>query len=260
MSSVIIFNSCNSSTDENEIITDPVEQRILLSKITTVYYDNPASPQTSVSTLEYNNQGQLTKTVSSGESSIIEYNSSGKPFKINHYKADGTLDYYSSFGYNGENLTNIKAIYDETSLNRTINYTYSNGKVANSTLCQTENCSNPIISTYTYNGDNITVETSEMSGGISSSSKREYLYDNQLNPYTFTNKYFRIMMGGAYAMSKNNYASEKISYKDSAGNWVQNQQIIYDITYNSAQLPTQVIGKSTSGANYVKHNYEYILQ
>lgn len=257
--SVTLLNSCES-TDENELITDPVEQRILLSKVTTVYYDNPASPQTTVSTLEYNSQGQLSKTVSSGESSVIEYNSAGRPFKINHYKADGTLDYYSSFGYNGENLTNIQAIYDDTSLNRTINYTYSNGKVATSTLCQTTDCSNPFISTYTYNGDNITVETSEMGSGISSSTKREFLYDNQLNPFSFTNKYFRIMMGGAYAISKNNYASEKISFKDSSGNWVQNQQIIYDITYNSAQLPTQVIGKTSSGANYVKYNYEYILQ
>ena len=67
-------------------------------------------------------------------------------------------------------------------------------------------------------------------------------------------------MGGAYALSKNNYASERISYKDSSGNWVQNQQVIYEIQYNSAQLPIQVIGKTTTGANYVKYNYEYIVQ
>ena len=80
MSSVVFFNSCNS-TDEYELITDPVQQRILLSKVTTVYYDNPANPQTTVSTLEYNNQGQLIKTLSEGRSSINEYDSSGKPVK-----------------------------------------------------------------------------------------------------------------------------------------------------------------------------------
>jgi len=259
MSSVVFFNSCNS-TDEYELITDPVQQRILLSKVTTVYYDNPANPQTTVSTLEYNNQGQLIKTSSAGRNSINEYDATGKPVKTDYYKTDGTLEYYALYTYNNDQLQNVKAIYSDTNLNRTINYTYSNGKVATSTLCQTANCSNPSISSYTYNGDNITVETSEMGGTITSFTKNEYLYDNQLNPYTFTNKYFRIMMGGAYALSKNNYASERISFKDSAGIWVQNQNIIYEIQYNSAQLPVQVIGKAANGSNYVKYNYEYILQ
>jgi len=259
MSSVVFFNSCNS-TDEYELITDPVQQRILLSKVTTVYYDNPANPQTTVSTLEYNNQGQLIKTSSAGRNSINEYDATGKPVKTDYYKTDGTLEYYALYTYNNDQLHNVKAIYSDTNLNRTINYTYSNGKVATSTLCQTANCSNPSISSYTYNGDNITLETSEMGGSVSFSTKNEYLYDNQLNPYTFTNKYFRIMMGGAYALSKNNYALERISFKDSAGNWVQNQNIIYEIQYNSAQLPVQVIGKAANGNNYVKYNYEYILQ
>lgn len=259
MSSVIFLNSCESE-DEIEFITDPVEQKILLSKVTTVYYDNPANPETTVSTLEYNNQGQLIKSVSAGRSSTVEYNTAGKPVKTNYYNTDGTIEYYSQYNYNGEELANVKAIYSNADLNRTINYTYNNGKVATSTLCQTTDCSNPIISSYIYNGENITVETSETGGTFSSSSKREYLYDNQLNPFTFTNKYFRIMMGGAYALSKNNYASERISYKDNSGNWVQNQQVIYEIQYNSAQLPIQVVGKTTSGANYVKYNYEYIVQ
>lgn len=259
MSSVLFLNSCESE-DEIEFITDPVEQKILLSKVTTVYYDNPANPETTVSTLEYNNQGQLIKSVSAGRSSTVEYNTAGKPVKTNYYNTDGTIEYYSQYNYNGEELANVKAIYSNADLNRTINYTYNNGKVATSTLCQTTDCSNPIISSYIYNGENITVETSETGGTFSSSSKREYLYDNQLNPFTFTNKYFRIMMGGAYALSKNNYASERISYKDNSGNWVQNQQVIYEIQYNSAQLPIQVVGKTTSGANYVKYNYEYIVQ
>ncbi|MDQ8143837.1 hypothetical protein [Chryseobacterium sp. CFS15] len=259
MSSVVFFNSCNS-TDEYELITDPVQQRILLSKVTTVYYDNPANPQTTVSTLEYNNQGDLSKMKSEGRTSIFEYDTNGKPSKINYYNSAGTLEYYLLYTYSNNELQNTKAIYSNPDFNRTITYTYDNGKVVTSTQCQSANCSNPSLSSYTYNGDNITVETSEIGGTFPSSTKHEYLYDNQLNPYTFTNKYFRIMMGGAYALSKNNYASERISFKDSAGNWVQNQNIIYEIQYNSAQLPVQVIGKAANGSNYVKYNYEYILQ
>lgn len=259
MSSVLFLNSCESE-DEIEFITDPVEQKILLSKVTTVYYDNPANPQTTVANFTYNNQGDLSKMISEGRTSIFEYDTAGKPSKINYYNSAGTLEYYLLYTYSNNELQNTKAIYTNPDFNRTITYTYNNGKVATSTQCQSANCSNPSISSYTYNGENITVETSEIGGTFSLSSKREYLYDNQLNPLTFTNKYFRIMMGGAYAMSKNNYASERISYKDNSGNWVQNQQVIYEIQYNSAQLPIQVIGKTTTGANYVKYNYEYIVQ
>lgn len=259
MSSVVFLNSCESE-DEIELITDPVEQKVLLSKVTTVYYDNPGNPQTSVSNLTYNSQGDLSKIISEGRTSILEYDTAGKPSKINYYNSAGTLEYYLLYTYANNELQNTKAIYTNPDFNRTITYTYNNGKVATSTQCQSANCSNPSISSYAYNGENITVETSETGGTFPSSSKREYLYDNQLNPLTFTNKYFRIMMGGAYALSKNNYASERISYKDNSGNWVQNQQVIYEIQYNSAQLPIQVIGKTTSGANYVKYNYEYIVQ
>ncbi|WP_426473313.1 hypothetical protein [Chryseobacterium balustinum] len=259
MSSVVFFNSC-SDTAEDELITDPLQQKTLLSKVTTVYYDNPASTETTVATFEYNNQGQLIKVLSEGVSSVFEYDPAGKPLKTNYYKTDGTLEYYSLYTYNGEELVNTKAIYSNPDFNRTINYTYNNGKIATSTLCQSANCSNPSTSAYTYNGENITVETSVFGGTFSTSTKHEYLYDNKLNPFTYTNKYFKISIGGAYVLSKNNYTSEKISFKDSAGNWVPNQNVVYEITYNSVQLPTQVIGKSLSGANYVKYNYEYITQ
>lgn len=259
MSSVLCLNSCESE-DEIEYVTDPVEQKILLSKVTTVYYDNPANPQTIVSNLTYSNQGDLSKIVSEGRTSIFEYDTAGKPSKINYYNSAGILEYYLLFSYVNNELQNIKAIYSNPDFNRTTTYTYNNGKVVTSTQCQSANCSNQSISSYTYNEENITVETSETASTISSSKKREYLYDNQLSPFTFTNKYVRIMMGGAYPLSKNNYASERISSKDSSGNWVQDQQVTYEILYNSAQLPTQVFGKTASGANYVKYNYEYIIQ
>ncbi|WP_157676787.1 hypothetical protein [Chryseobacterium sp. T16E-39] len=253
-----IFNSCSS---DNDNANDPSEKRVLLSKITTIYYDNPAQPETTVSTLEYNAQGELVKTLSDGRVSIFEYNN-GKPVKVNYYNADHTLEYYTSFAYNGEQLVNIKAIYSNPNFNRSSTYTYNaNGKLASSTLCQSEDCSHPSISSYTYNGDNISVETYLMGGTISYSNKKEFSYDDQLNPYTNINKYIKIMMEGAYTISKNNYTTEKISYKDNNnGTWIQNQTNTYSIQYNSDHLPVQVIGKQSNGQNYVQYNYEYITQ
>lgn len=259
MSSVVCFNSC-SSTDDNEAINGPSDKKILLSKITTIYYDNPANPETNVASLSYNNQGQLIKTVSEGRTSAFEYDTAGKPVKTNYYKADGSLDYYSSYAYNGDQLVNIKAIYSNPDFNRTITYTYNNGKVATSTLCQSADCSHPSTSSYTYSGDNISVETSVTGGTLPFSHQSVFSYDNKLNPFSYTNKYFRISMGGAYVLSSNNYTMEKMSYKDNAGNWIESQKNTYDIQYNNNQLPTQVIGKEANGNKSVQYNYEYIIQ
>ncbi len=251
----LLLSSC-SNNDENTVITDPVtEPQMLLSKITTVYYDNPSNPETTVSTLEYNSQRRLTKISSDGRSSIFEYDATGKPVKTNYYKPDGTLEYYNTYTYNGDKLEKTMAIYSNPDYNRTINYTYNNGKVVSSILLQPS--SNPITDTYTYNGENISSEIHE-SGGIISGTKREFSYDNKSNPFIHFDKYLKIMMGGAYVLSPNNYISEKISYKTSTGTWIQNQVNTYDIQYNSAQLPTQVIGKDANGNNTVKYNYEYI--
>lgn len=259
MASAVFLNSCGSE-DEIELITDPVEPRILLSKITTVNYDNPANPTTNVANFMYTNQGEISKIVSEGRTSTFEYDAAKKPVKVNYYNSAGNLEYYSTYTYNGDQLAETKAIYSNPDFNRTTTYTYNNGKVMTSTLCQSPTCSSPSVSTYTYNGDNITVEEYIIGGTLSIPSKREYLYDNQLSPYTYVNKYFKISIGGAYVLSKNNYTTERISYKDNAGNWVQNQHIIYEVIYNSAQLPTQVTGRSADGSSYVKYSYEYIIQ
>lgn len=259
MTSVLFLTSCESE-DVINLNNDFVEPKILLSKVTTMFYGNPANPDIDIATFTYNSQGELLKVHSADKSSNFEYDAEGKPVKINYYKADGTLDYYSLYTYNGDQLSTIKAIYSNPDYNRTINYTYENGKVVTYTQCQSVNCTNPSIYTYTYSGDNITVETYITGSSFSPSTKHEYLYDNQLNPFTYTNKYFKVSMSGAYVLSKNNYTTERISYKDGSGNWVQNQHIIYDVQYNSAQLPTQVVGKLSDGTNYVKYNYEYITQ
>ena len=67
-------------------------------------------------------------------------------------------------------------------------------------------------------------------------------------------------MGGAYAMSKNNYITEKISYKDNNGNWIQNQTRNSTIQYNNDKLPTQVVVKDQNGNNVVQYNYEYTIK
>ncbi|WP_454047012.1 hypothetical protein [Chryseobacterium sp. Marseille-Q8038] len=258
MSAVVFLNSC-SSNDDNEGTNNPSEPKMLLSKITTVYYDNPSQPQTSVETLEYNSQGQLIKTSSAYGTSTFEYNN-GKPVKINHYNTNQTLEYYSAFNYNGDQLASVKAIYDtHPDYNRTITYNYNpNGQVISTSLCQSPDCSNPIVDTYAYNGNNISSEISE-GGGSSYSTKVVYSYDDKLNPYTNLNKYIRIMMGRAIVMSPNNYLIEKISYK-SNGTWIQNQTRTSTIQYNSAGLPTQVVSKEANGNLSAQYNYEYITQ
>lgn len=260
ISSVMIFNSC-SSNDDNDT-NESVEKKILLSKITTLYYGDPTNSQTTVTTFEYNNHGALIKVVADGRTAIFEYKDE-KPVKVNYYNANQTLEYYTAFTYNGDKLTNIKAIYTNPNFNRNSTYTYNtNGQLASSTLCQSENCSNPSTTLYTYNGDNISTETNEAGGtiGIYNNTKKEISYDNKLNPYTNINKYLRIMMEGAGNLSKNNYTTEKLSYKDSNGNWIQNQTLTYSMQYNSSQLAIQVIGKEASGANFIQYNYEYIIQ
>lgn len=256
----VFFNSC-SSNDDNEGTNIPSEQpQLLLSKVTTVYYDNPSSPETTVSNLTYNNQKQLTKTFSENRTSTFEYDTTGKPSKTIYYNSDGTLDYYSVYTYNEDQLTDIKAIYTDADGNRTVTYKYNtNGQMISSTLCQNPECSSPGIDTYVYNGNNISSETSTWGGFMTYSNKRDFSYDDKPNPYTNINKYLKIMMGNAYNLSKNNYLVEKISYKDN-GVWVPNQTITYTIQYNSSGLPVQVVGKEANGNLYVQYSYEYITQ
>jgi hypothetical protein len=260
MSSVLFFTGCSSDGESDMPIADPLASPALLSKITTVYYDNPANPETTVATLEYNSQKQLIKTISEGRTAVFEYDTAGKPAKTNYYNPNGTLDYYSIYYYNGGQLTTLKSIYSNPNYNRTITYSYNNGKVTGYTQCQSADCANPSTSSYAYNGENISVETSVSGGPLSFSTKSEFSYDNKLNPFSYTNKYLRTTMGGAYILSLNNYTTEKISYKDNAGNWIPSQNITFEIQYNNLQLPTQVIGKEADGSMSVKYMYEYITE
>ena len=257
MSSAVFFSSC-SSNDDNEGTHTPSGSRILLSKVTTVYYDNPGKPQTSIQNMEYNNQGELIKTWSESGSSKFEY-TNGKPSKATYYMANGTLEYYSVFNYNGDQLSNIKGIYTNPDSNSTITFSYNtNGQLTSSTLCQSPDCFHPMVNTYTYNGDNISSETSETIG-TGFGTKIVYSYDDKLNPYTNFNKYLKFMMGGAYTVSKNNYLTEKISSKNN-GIWEQNQNRTSTIQYNNSGLPVQVVSKEANGNLSAQYNYEYIIQ
>ena len=252
ISGAFLLMNCRS-----EESTEIAEKKMLLSKITTVYYDNPTNPETTISTLNYNDKGELVKNNSEAGNAVFEYDADGKPSKVLYYNNNNTLTYTSVYTYNGEKLTSIKSVYDNPNFNREHAFTYNSlGKVISSKLCQSENCNNPTRNTYTYIEDNISIATNER-GTI---TRWDYLYDDNLNPFHYTNPYLKIMMGGAYAMSKNNYLSESISYKDSDGNWTQNQYITYTFQYNSEKLPTQVVGKDINGNNYVKYEYEYILK
>jgi len=255
-----LLSNCTSK-DDNDFVEEITDKKVLLSKMTTIYYDNPNNPETTVGTLSYNDNGQLTASDSDGRAATFEYDTNGKPTKVNYYKADKTLDYYDVYTYSAEQLTNIKAVYTNPNFNRSTSYTYdSSGKLTGSTMCQSADCTNPYISTYTYSGNNISSESTVSNGIANYSYKNEYSYDDKLNPFTNNSKYIKIMMGGAYTLSKNNYKSSKNYYKSSDGNWVQTRNITYTIQYNDSNLPVKVIGKDANGKNYVQYDYEYITK
>lgn len=257
MGAALLCNSC-SGNDDNDTINNPEPKR-LLSKVTSVYYSNPTQPNTSVVTYNYNSQRQLINVLSQGRTTSFEYDTTGKLSKTNYYNTDGTIAYYTIWTYNGSQLTTIKSIYPDSNNNTTKVYTYNNDKVTATSLCFSSNCTIPSTSSYTYNGDNVSTEIlfSDNIGGAST-IKREFSYDNKINPYSLTNTYFRTYLAGTQFLSQNNYTSEKISRKDSEGNWVQIQHITYEIQYNNAQLPSKVIGKDANGNTLIEYNYEYI--
>lgn len=266
MKNIIIFGSflsmillTNCSGNDSLDIPNTNQSNKVLSKVTITSYDNPSNPQVSTSELIYNN-GRLHKIIlDNGGYSLLEYDTSGKVSKQVYYESNNSVDYNLFYTYNGDQLLNAKAVYTNPTSNRISSYVYNNaGQLVSSTLCQSEPCTNTHKNTYTYNGNNVSIEIWESTSGLSYATKREFTYDNMKNPYTNINKYVRFMMEGAYALSENNYKTEKISYRDNSGVWIENQNITYEIQYNDDQLPTQVLGKEANGSNYVKYNYEYI--
>lgn len=256
LSSVLFFSSC--SGDDDSTPNNPEAQKFL-SKVTTVNYANPSNPNTSVVTFDYSSKKQLIKVSSQGRTTSFEYDTTGKLSKTNYYNTDGTITYYTTYTYNGDQLTTAKAIYPNPNANTTMDYTYNNGKVTATSLCFSSNCTIPSTSSYTYTSDNISTEISfsDHIGG-QSTIKRELSYDNKTNPYSLINNSLRMSIASTQFLSQNNYTSEKISRKDSEGNWVQIQNITYEIQYNSSQLPSKVIGKEANGKTLIEYNYEYI--
>ncbi|UHO39427.1 hypothetical protein H5J24_04795 [Chryseobacterium capnotolerans] len=257
LSSVLFFSSC-SGNDDNDTPNNP-EAKIFLSKVTTVNYTNPSNINTSVVTFDYNSKKQLIKVSSQGRSTSFEYDTTGKLSKTNYYNTDGTSAYYTTCTYNENQLTTIKSIYPDSNGNTTKLYTYNNDKITGTSLCSSLNCTIPSTSSYTYSGDNVSTEISFSDNiGGPFTFKREFSYDNKINPYSLTNTYFRTYLAGTQFLSQNNYTSEKISRKDSEGNWIEIQNITYEIQYNSSQLPSKVIGKEANGKTLIEYNYEYI--
>lgn len=243
MSAVLSFNSC-SSNDDNE----PTGKKILLSKVTTTYADPIVSYLNGTLTMEYNNQGQLVKIHSKEGVSTFEYNN-GKPVKSNNYNPQQQLESYAEFNYSGDRLVGNKMVYTNSENNRTHQYTYNSlGQLASYSICKSPNCSDPSIETYTYNGDNISLRTLKNEGMVN-----EYTYDNNLNPYTYTNKYLKIFWGTNDVLSKNNCMVDK-----SSSNLTGNEITIYSLEYNSSGFPIKAIGKSKNGEPFVQYDYEYI--
>ncbi|MDN3692003.1 hypothetical protein QWZ06_06920 [Chryseobacterium tructae] len=258
MSTVVFFSSC-SSNDDNETKNEPTGKTLLLSKVTTTYYDDPSKPKTVIKSFEYNSQGELIKQLSAGKAITFEY-SNGKPIKANYYNAQQQLDFYSNFYYTGSQLNKIKNVYSNQSGSRTINYAYnSNGQLSSSTLCKTEDCSNSNTTSYTYSGDNISVGTTLGTSAFDMSNRSEYSYDNKLNPYTNINKYLKIMMGEITALSKNNYLINKDSFLFN-GSWTPSETTTFTIQYNNSGFPVKATGIGSDGNLSVQYDYEYISQ
>ena len=256
LAALLLFTNCSTDRETDE----PIIEKTLLTKMTATYYDNPDNPETSVTTFNYNSKGELIDTNNSGQSSVFEYDNSGKPTKTIYYNSDKTYAYTNNYMYDGDRLTKINSVYDNPDHNRTVTYTYNTvGQVAESKLCQGQNCTSPITNTYTYSNGNILSEITQWSSVMSINTKREYTYDDNRNVYSTLNPHIRTMMGGALALSANNYKTEKISYKDASGNWNESQQINYTIEYGYAieNLPTLVTGKDQNDQLYVEYKYEY---
>lgn len=257
-SASICFTACSTDRDDS---AEPIEEKWLLTKITTTYYDNPDHPEVSVNSLEYNSKGQLIGGSSAAQSSVFEYDSSGKPVKTVYYNSDKSYAYTNNYVYEGEKLVNIHSVYDNPNYNRKVTYTYNpSGQVIGVKSCEQPDCSSPVTNTYTYANQNILSETTVWSSTFTTNTKREYAYDDKKNAYSTLNPYIRTMTGGAYALSENNYKTEKISYKDASGNWILNQNITYTIQYNAENLPTVVTGNDQNGQLYVAYKYEYNIK
>lgn len=252
---VVSFSSCSSSNDETNI--EP-EKKLLISKFTTVYYDNPSQPETVDQTFEYNNKGELIKILHKGLATTFEY-IDGKPVKANFYNNKQELSYSSVFYYKGALLDKTQQTY-ANSLSRTTNYTYAaNGQLTNITNCMSANCTDPGSTSYTYSGENVSTEIRSTPGSPSYVYKEEYSYDNKLNPHTNTNKYLRIVMGSPDVISKNNYIIDKSSTKTGT-TWAAGETTSYTLEYNTAGLPVKATGIGSDGKLSVLHTYEYITQ
>ncbi|WP_285269530.1 hypothetical protein [Kaistella rhinocerotis] len=103
-------------------ITEPQPH---LTKIITTYYDNPAQPEVSVNSLEYNSKGQLVSGSSAAQSSVFEYDSSGKLVKTIYCNPDKSYAYTNNYLYEGEKLVKINSVYDNPNYNRSASYTYN---------------------------------------------------------------------------------------------------------------------------------------
>ncbi len=243
---------CMSCSDrKNDEVT--IENKTVISKITSTFYDTQSSPNVYTDVFAYDNNGNMTKMygINADGYSIFEYSSDKKLNKIIHYGKDNkTIKFTDIFTYQGDQLIKYIADYEDKTSNRIIEYTYdNNGNLKTTSICEGPPCPIPHKTTFSYTDGNVKFMTSQ-SPGNSYIPSNEYSYDNKQNPFINMNKYLRILLSGRYLMSANNVVTEKMNYSSSV--------ITYTIDYNTEGFPTKILGKDQNNNKWVQYNYEYI--
>lgn len=257
--SIICLSGC-STEREDEPLPKLVEERTLLTKITTKDYRYfSSSPLITVTKFSYNDQRQLTEINSEAERAVFEYESSGKPGKSLYYKPDGTYMYTKIYVYEGDRLTKINSVYEDASQNSSVTYSYNaSGQVAGVKQCKNQDCSSPTTSTYTYQNKNVTTAVIETASPIPSVTTRKHTFDDKKNPYSALNPYIRIMLGSSLSLNENNYDSQEVLVN--YGTYGVFNYYIYNSQYNSENYPTftQVVGGNAT--REVEYLYEYMIK
>lgn len=257
--SIICLSGC-STEREDEPLPKPMEERTLLTKITTKdyrYFSN--SPLITVTKFSYNDHRQLTEINSEAERTVFEYENSGKPVKSLYYKPDGTYIYTKIYVYEGDRLTKINSVYEDASQNSTVTYTYNaSGQMVGIKQCKNQNCSSPTTFTYTYINKNVATAVSQTTSPSPSTTTRKYTFDDKKNPYSSLNTYIRIMLGSSLSLNENNYDSQEVLVN--YGTYGVFNYYIYNSQYNSENYPTFTSVVGGNATREVEYLYEYSIK
>ena len=160
-----------------------------------------------------------------------------------------------TFIYNGSTLTKVE-YRDEGELLAYENVTISGGKVTKIELYEVDGTDEELSETYTYtySGNNVSkvVNAFDSDGDGSLDFEITYNmteYDNKINPYNGTPLWILEIDNPLY-LSANNPVKGSIQ--------VATETTSYDVTYtyNSADLPTQMVTKLNNSSTTVNFTYD----